>query len=245
MPNIAIPTSYAGSEMTNIWGITENGEKKTGRDNIVLPNLTIYDPELTFGLPARTTASSGFNAIAQAAVNIVQPAANAMVSTMALEAVGLLAASLPIVVDRPDDIDGRSTALRGACLAGAALGIGVTSLHHRLCHIIGGHFDTNHADTHAVLLPHTIGFNSPAAPAGAKALATMLKTEHACTGLYELAKEIGAPTKLRSIGLKKASLAKIANLLLESPPENPSPIDKDGIMELLNKAYKGDPPEIH
>ena len=87
LPNIVIPTSYAGSEMTNIWGMTEEGRKITGRDNIVLPTLTLYDPELTLSLPPAFAGPSGLNAMAQAVVNVAADNVNLIVSLMALEAV--------------------------------------------------------------------------------------------------------------------------------------------------------------
>jgi len=64
LPILAVPTTYAGSEMTPIYGLTEGGLKKTGRDARVLPKTVIYDPTLTLSLPAAMSAASGMNAIA-------------------------------------------------------------------------------------------------------------------------------------------------------------------------------------
>ena len=243
LPNIAIPTSYAGSEMTNIWGITADGKKTTGRDDAVLPNLTIYDPLETISLPARASASSGMNAIAQAAVNIVEPDPDPKISSIAIDAVTLLAGALPVVVERPDDLDGRTDALLGACLAGAAVGAGVTSLHHRLCHIIGGRFATDHADTHAILLPHTVAYNEPAAPTQAAALATAINANGAANGLRELALRINAPTKLSSLGLNENDLDEVVDIAMSADIRNPRPVERDELARLLLAAFRGDPPQ--
>src|SRR5262245_56110982 len=64
LPVIAVPTTYSGSEMTAVLGMTERGLKTTQRDPRMLPKTVVYDPELTLGLPAATSAASGMNAIA-------------------------------------------------------------------------------------------------------------------------------------------------------------------------------------
>jgi maleylacetate reductase len=239
LPIIAIPTSYAGSEMTDIWGITNDGHKTTGRSVSVLPKLVIYDPLLTLHLPMPTTASSGMNALAQAAVNIMETAPDPQVLTMALQAVRLLASSLPVIAATPNDVEARSDALQGACLAGASLGAGVTSLHHRLCHIIGGRFNANHADTHAVLLPHCVAYNAVALPDQASALAGAMGVANAAVGLHNLARLIGAPLTLSSLGLELQDLNTIVDIALESPANNPRTVDRSGLESLLRNAYDG------
>jgi alcohol dehydrogenase class IV len=243
LPNIAVPTSYAGSEMTNIWGITENGRKTTGRDDSVLPVLTLYDPELTLSLPAAVAATSGMNALAQAAANIIEPDADRDALQMALNASALLASALPALVDRPYDIEPRTDALRGACLAGGALGIGVTSLHHRLCHIIGGHFGTDHAATHAILLPHTVAYNADAASENAAMLADYIGADSAATGLWQLAQRIDAPTELGSLGLREEEIETICELAMATEISNPRAVERDELLQLLQNAYDGVCPE--
>ena len=242
IPNIAIPTTYAGSEMTNIWGITENERKVTGRDLQVLPRLTIYDPELTLGLPAHIAGPSGINALAQAAVNITAAQSNPMVSILALEAVRALAESLPRVIAQPDNLDARSTALYGAMLAGGALGTGVTSLHHRLCHTFGGTFNTPHAETHTILLPHCVAFNASAVPEETNKLARALGCSDAPLGIFELAKSLGAPTALKNIGVKESDLDRAAKIATDSPLVNPRPVSFEGVRALIENAYHGHPP---
>ena len=242
LPNIAIPTSYAGSEMTNIWGITDGRSKVTGRDDTVLPDLVIYDPELSVGLPPEVSASSGMNAIAQAAVNIVDPEANPFASALAQAAVRHLVAALPAVVAYAGNIESRAKALCGASLAGAALGIGLTSLHHRLCHIIGGRFDTNHADTHAILLPHSIAYNAPAAANEARNLATLLGANDVGIGLYDFARHIGAPQQLSALGIGHADIETIVDGVLETQFRNPRPLQRAALQAMLQRAFDGEPP---
>jgi maleylacetate reductase len=239
LPNIVIPTTYAGSEMTNIWGMTEHGRKVTGRNNAVVPNLTIYDPELTLGLPSRVAGPSGLNAMAQAAVNVTAAKINPMVSMMALEAVSLLSRSLPKIINNPLDLEARSEALFGASLAGASLGTGVTSLHHRLCHTFGGSFNTPHAETHTILLPHSIAYNALATSEGTRQLASAMGVKDAAVGLFELAKAVGAPTSLKEIGVREEDLGRAAAIATEKPLDNPEPVTEAKILRLLEDAYHG------
>ena len=239
LPNIVIPTTYAGSEMTNIWGITDNDRKVTGRDNKVVPTLTLYDPELTLSLPSKFAGPSGLNAMAQAVVNVASLEANPMVSLMALEAVRALSRSLPEIIASPDDMDARSDALYGACLAGASLGTGVTSLHHRLCHTFGGTFNTPHAETHTILLPHSVAYNAKATAEGTAKLADALGVENVAIGLMDLAKAVGAPTSLQEIGIAETDLDKAAEVATENPLNNPEPVTRERIRALLGNAYHG------
>ena len=243
LPNIAIPTTYAGSEMTNIWGMTEAGRKTTGRDVRVVPNLTIYDPELTLSLPSHIAGPSGLNAMAQAVVNVTTKNMNPIVSVLALDAVRALSKYLPIVIEQPDNLEARSAVLYGACLAGASLGTGSTSLHHRLCHTFGGSFNTPHAETHTVLLPHSVAYNAAATAEGTALLATAMQVDDPAVGIFELAKILGAPTALKDIGVKEADLDEAVAIATEKELENPEPVTKERLRQLLENAYHGNTPE--
>ena len=240
LPNIVIPTSYTGSEMTNIWGITEHERKVTGRDDSVVPTLTIYDPELTLTLPAKFAGPSGLNAMAQAVVNVTSVEVNPMVQMMALEAVRALSRSLPKVIAEPNDMDARTETLYGACLAGAALGTGSSSLHHRLCHAFGGTFNTPHAETHTILLPHCVAYNSAASTEGTAKLAEAMGVDDAAKGIFDLAKTVGAPTALKDIGIPESVLDKAATIATETPVSNPEPLTRNRIRELLQRAWVGE-----
>ena len=243
LPNVVVPTSFAGSEMTNIWGITDAGRKVTGRDDAVVPALTLYDPELTLTMPTRFAVVSGLNAMAQAVVNVASDRANPMVETMAVEAVRSLAISLPQVVEKPDDLDARSGALFGACLAGAALATGTTSLHHKLCHTFGGTFNTPHAETHAILLPHSMAFNAPGTALGMAKLARAMEVDDAAIGVYELARRLGSPLALEAIGVRQSDLREAAEITASSEFHNPVPVTVEGVLGLLERAFSGAAPQ--
>ncbi len=242
LPILAIPTTYAGSEMTSIYGITENGLKKTGKDPRVLPKTVIYDPELTLTLPAGLSVTSGMNAIAHAAEGLYAQDANPIMSLIAEEAIRSMAQGLRRVHIDPFDIDARSDCLYGAWLCGIVLGSVGIALHHKLCHTLGGSYNLPHAETHTVVLPHAIAYNTPAAPDMVGRIARALGADNAARGLYDLAKSLGAPTSLRDIGMPDGQLDRCAEIATQNAYWNPRPIEQAEIRQLLEAAYYGNPP---
>ena len=206
LPFVAIPTTYAGSEMTTIWGRTEHARKQTGRDQKVLPRSVIYDPALTLRLPAEVSATSGLNAMAHAMEALYAPDRSPITSLMAEEGVRSLAAALPAVVADGADLDARAEALRGAWLCGACLGATTMGLHHKLCHVLGGTFDLPHAATHAVVLPHVAAFMLATEPEANSALQRALGTAAPAQGFSALANTLGAPRSLAELGLAESDL---------------------------------------
>ncbi|MFL5998956.1 MAG: maleylacetate reductase [Streptomyces sp.] len=239
LPVISVPTTYAGSEMTPIWGLTENGRKRTGRDRSVLPRSVVYDPELTLGLPVGMSVTSGFNAIAHAVEALYAPDASPIISLLAEEGVRSLATALPTIAEDPLDRQARSDALRGAWLCGACLGATTMSLHHKLCHILGGTFDLPHAETHTVLLPYVAAFNLPAAPAAAQALSRALATDDVPGHLARTSVELGAPRSLADIGLTQNDLDEVIGQAVNQPYANPRPVTSDALRFLLTAALSG------
>jgi maleylacetate reductase len=205
LPVIAVPTTYAGSEMTPIWGLTEHSRKRTGRDRKVLPRSVIYDPELTLGLPPMVSAASGINAIAHAVEALYAPDRSPVTSLFAEEGVRSLASALPALVADGDDIGARTAALRGAWLCGACLGATTMGLHHKLCHVFGGTFDLPHAETHAVLLPHVAAYMLARDSAANAALTRALGGEPAAA-IAALADHVGVPRTLGELGIREADL---------------------------------------
>ena len=239
LPIVAIPTTYAGSEMTPIYGLTEGGAKKTGRDAKVLPRTVIYDPLLTLGLPAKISGPSGMNAIAHCVEALYAENANPVISLMAEEGIRTLARSLPRIAADLGDLDARGDALYGAWLAGISLGAVGMALHHKLCHTLGGSFNLPHAETHTIVLPHAVAYNSEAAPEAMRRIARALGGEDAATGLYDLAAAIGAPLALKEIGLQEQDLDRAAEIAARNPYYNPRPVSRDGIRRLLEDAFHG------
>jgi alcohol dehydrogenase class IV len=242
LPLVAVPTTYSGSEMTPIHGVTEGGVKRTGRDPNALPKVVFYDATLTVSLPRRISGPSGMNAIAHSVEALYAPNANPIVSLLAAEGIRALARSLPIVVDWPANLDARADALYGAWLCGAALAATSIGLHHKLCHTLGGSFGLPHADVHTVVLPHAAAFNREAAPDAMHAVAAALGTEDAAQGLYDLAVRIGAPVALKDIGMPADGLDRAARLATENRYANPRPIDYAGVRQVLEDAFHGTRP---
>lgn len=260
LPIVAVPTTYAGSEMTPIYGLTEGGEKRTGTDARVLPRTVIYDPTLTLTLtlPPALSITSGINAIAHAAEGLYAANASPVTKLMAQEGIRALAAGLPRIHADPADLDARSDALYGAWLCGAVLAHGGMALHHKLCHTLGGRFNLPHAQTHAVMLPQVLAFNAPSArkamermalALGAADGAKGLKAEEGVEGekgadavpasIWDLAHRQGAPTSLRALGLNETDLDAAADAAVETPYWNPRPVDRAAIRAVLQAAYDG------
>ncbi|WP_447778393.1 maleylacetate reductase [Variovorax boronicumulans] len=249
LPILAIPTTYAGSEMTPIYGITEGGLKKTGKDPRVLPRTVIYDPELTLTLPVPLSVTSAMNAIAHAAEGLYARDGNPVMNLMAEEGIRALASALPGIRRRSDDIDARGDALYGAWLCGAVLGNVGMALHHKLCHTLGGSFNLPHAEVHTVVLPQAIAFNAPAVPEAMFRIQRALGVAAqgcAAASLFDLARDNGAPVALRDIGMKEDDLDRAADIVVSSPYWNPREAgwaQRGEIRQLLQRAFEGIPPE--
>jgi maleylacetate reductase len=244
LPIVAVPTTYAGSEMTPVLGITEGGVKRTRRDQRMLPRTVIYDPELTFSLPAAVSGPSGMNAIAHCVEALYATDANPLTSLIAEEGIRALAASLPVVVREPEHLEARSEAMYGAWLGGAALAAVGMALHHKLCHVLGGSFDLPHAEVHTIVLPHATAYNRAGAPAAMARIAQVLGAEDAAQGLYDLAASLGAKQSLAEIGMRESDLDRAADLAVESPYRNPTPLTRAGIRALLDAAFDGRRPAV-
>jgi maleylacetate reductase len=241
-PQLAIPTTYAGSEMTPILGETEGGAKTTRRSLDILPEAVIYDVDLTLGLPAGLSGTSGINAIAHAAEALYAQDANPIASIMAEQGIAALARALPAIAADPANRAARSDALYGAWLCGVCLGTVGMALHHKLCHVLGGSFDLPHAETHTVVLPHALAYNAPAAPDAMARIARALGARDAAQGLYDLAGAVGAPRSLAALGLPAGALDRAADLAVANPYWNPRPLERAAIRELLERAHAGAPP---
>ena len=243
LPVLAIPTTYAGSEMTPIWGLTEGGLKKTGRDPRVLPRTVIYDPELTLTLPLALTVTSALNAIAHAAEGLYAHDGNPITALMAEEGIRACAAALPRLAADPRDLDARGDALYGAWLCGSVLGAVAMGLHHKLCHTLGGAFNLPHAAVHTVILPHALAYNAGHAPVAMRAVGRALGVGDAARGLSDLAARHGAPASLAAIGMPADGLDRAADLAARDQYPNPRPLERAALRALLQRAFDGRPPQ--
>ena len=251
LPVIAVPTTYAGSEVTPVWGLTEGDRKTTGVDARVLPRLVIYDPELTASLPGPVSAASGLNAMAHAVEAFWAPGRNPVSSLTAAEAIRVLAAALPAVLRDGADIGARGDLLYGAYLAGSTFAVTGSGLHHKICHILGGRYDLPHAQTHAIMLPYVLAFNAPGAPdaarqigralAGGGLASAGLDGAAPAAALQRLAGQLGLPRGLHEIGLREEQIAEAARLIEPVvPADNPVPAGAAALQALLRRAWAGD-----
>jgi alcohol dehydrogenase class IV len=238
LPVVAVPTTYSGSEMTPIWGLSEGGLKKTGRDPKVLPKTVIYDPELTLDLPPAVSAASGMNAIAHCVEALYAHDGNPIVSLMAEEGIRALASALPRIILNSKDLEARTDALYGSWLAGATISTTSVALHHKLCHVLGG-MGLPHAETHSIVLPHAMQYNRDAAAQAMGRIAKAIGAVDAPRGIYELEKSLGLPLRLADIGMQQADLERAARMAAEAPYPNPRKVEYGPVLELLRNAYEG------
>ena len=237
IPQIAIPTTYAGSEMTPILGQTKDGVKSTLRDARVIPASVLYDVECTLSLPVAASSNSGVNAIAHAVEGLYSRDRNPITKLQCVDAVRTLIDALPAVARRPDDIEARRNAQYGAFLCGLALGQSGMALHHKLCHVLGGAFDLPHAETHAVVLPYAAEFNAEAE--GLEPIREFFGEVGIGAGFWDLGRSIGTPQSLAEIGMPEGGIERAADLAVASPYWNPRSFGRKDMLALISAAFDG------
>jgi alcohol dehydrogenase class IV len=241
-PIVAVPTTYAGSEVTPVWGLTDGSRKTTGTDRRVLPRSVVYDPELTVSLPVELSTASGLNAMAHCVEAFWAPGRNPISALVAEEGIRALAAGLPDVVVNPTGVAARSDLLYGAYLAGSAFAVAGSGLHHKICHVLGGAYDLPHALTHAIVLPRVLAFNAPAAPEATRRIGRAMDTADPVTGLRELSTRVGIPAGLRDLGMTESQVDEAARLIYDVvPADNPRPVSHDTLRALIHAAWAGAP----
>lgn len=241
-PIIAVPTTFAGSEATDVWGLTEADRKRTGSDPRVLPKIVVYDASLSAGLPGELAVSSGLNAVAHAVDAFWAPRADPINQALGTESIRALVPGLRRLAANADDIGGREQTLYGAYLAAVAFASAGSGMHHKICHTLGGAYGLPHAQMHAVVLPYVVAFNADAAPGAVERIASALGTPGAASGLFSLRDELGAPPSLAAVGFLRSDIPEAARLILPSiPPSNPRPVDVHDLEELLEAAWAGAP----
>jgi maleylacetate reductase len=243
LPIIAVPTTYAGSEATDVWGLTEDGGKTTGVDARVLPRVIVYDATLMLGLPVPTSVASALNALAHSVDSMWGPRSDPIDRSLALDGIRALTSGLPRVVQEPMDLDAREQTLYGAYLAAVAFASAGAGLHHKICHVLGGMLGLPHAQTHAVVLPHVLALNAPAVPGLESRMAEAFGSTTALGGLLGLRDEVDAPRALRDLGMAEAQIPSAVRPIVEaSPSNNPTPVTTDSIEALLRAAWAGEEP---
>jgi maleylacetate reductase len=232
---VAVPTTFAGSEATNVWGLTGPAGKRTGSADRVLPDVVVYDPDLVASMPRALAAASGLNAVAHCVDALWGPTADPIDAALALEGLRALNDGLRS--------GNQARSQYGCYLAAVAFASAGAGLHHKICHVLGGRFDLPHAATHAVVLPYVVAFNAPAAPDAAARIADAVGSIDALTGLLDLRDELAAPRALRDIGLRAEDLPEAVEAVLPAvPADNPRPVDAAALTRLLRAAWAGDDP---
>lgn len=242
-PQIAIPTTYAGSEMTPVLGETENGIKTTRREPKILPQTVIYDVNLSHKLPVNISITSGLNAIAHAVEALYSADANPITSLYATQGIQAFIEALPIINKDPDNLEARSKALYGAWLCGTCLAQAGMGIHHKLCHILGGSFGLPHAETHSIILSHAIAYNQTTATTAMLTVAKLFGETNASNAVYDFAQSLQAPSSLRDLGMPESGIVKAAALATQNSYPNPRALDTTAIEQLLRRAWAGEPPQ--
>lgn len=245
LPIVAVPTTYAGSEATNVWGLTQAARKTTGVDDTVLPVTVIYDAHLTLTLPVELSVASGLNGMAHCIDSMWAPRTDPINRALAGEGIRALAAGLPAIKHDPQDLHGREQALYGAYLSAVAFASAGSGLHHKICHVLGGAYDLPHAQTHATVLPYVLAFNAAAAPEAEKRIAAAFGTGTAVAGLDALRVTLDAPRALKDYGLDEATIPEAVELILPVIPDsNPRPVTATDLETLLRAAHAGASPTV-
>jgi alcohol dehydrogenase class IV len=243
LPIVAVPTTYAGSEATAVWGLTKAGRKTTGVDPVVLPRAVVYDACLLRSLPVELSVASGLNALAHCVDSLWAPLADPINTLLATEGARALHGGLPFVAEDPAGLPGIELALYGAHLAARAFASAGSGLHHKMCHVLGGRFDLPHAPTHAAVLPYVLALNAPNAPEAAARLATAFGSRTALAGLQDLRRTLGAPRALRDVGLEESDIpAAVEDVLAVAPASNPTPVTTEILTALIHAAWAGEEP---
>lgn len=244
LPILAVPTTYAGSEVTPIWGLTEGARKTTGRDPAVQPRTVIYDPVLTVSLPPAVAGPSGMNALAHCAEALYAEGASPVTSLMAEEGIRVLANGLPQVVRDPANLDARSEVLLGSYLAGASFASAGSGVHHKICHVLGGAYDLPHAETHTVILPHALALVAPSEPEAMARIAAAIGNPDVPGAVYDLAVTLGAPVSLAAIGMPSDRLDEATGLIVDAIATSSRPAEGSAVRALLTDAQVGRRPSF-
>ncbi|WP_069758138.1 maleylacetate reductase [Streptomyces sp. LUP47B] len=242
LPIIAVPTTFAGSEATNVWGVTEDARKTTGVDDKVLPKVIVYDASLMASLPGQLAVASGLNAVAHAVDGFWAPRQDPINKAMASEGLRALFPGLRALHADPDDIGAREQTLYGAYLAAVAFASAGSGMHHKICHALGGTYNMPHAETHSVVIGYVTAFNAPyAADAAERIAAAIGDGRTAAAGIHALRQEVEAPMSLRELGFKEEAIPEAAGIILPAvPPSNPRPVTRAALEALLHAAWAGD-----
>lgn len=211
---VAVPTTYAGSELTDLYGTTSAAGKRTGRDPRVVPDVALYDETLMLDMPLGLSVTSLLNAFAHPASALSTGKLDAAGTERALAAAAAVHAALERLVAAPGDLEGRRAAIDGTIRSGVVLRTSALGLHHEIAHALGGRFDLDHAGLHGALLPYTVAGLAQTAPFALDALQRRLGAAPLARRLQHILRAAGAATSLAELGVTREGLEQ---LLAERP----------------------------
>lgn len=241
IPMVAIPTTFSGSEQTNIYGISSGGAKRTGRDDKVLPGIVIYDPDLIQTMPKHLAVTSAMNAMAHLMEAIYSHSGNPVTRNNAIlgmdaikKGIKELSATGGLTKSAIEKM------LLGSFLAGKCLCEVEMALHHKAAHVLGGSFGMEHSSVHTVLQPYVLAYQWPHLSSAIQSdFKMVLDSGYPPKALKELAENAGAKTNLKSIGFREEDIGKAAEIIESKPFANVAPITKEGLLKMLANAYYG------
>ena len=241
LPVVALPTTYSGSEQTNIWGISTGNGKITGKSDRALPSLVIYDTDFTADMPFGLAVKSAMNAMAHLMEAIYAPDGNPVTRHHALQGIKTLRKGLLLLADRQAlTAEANETILFGAYLAGKCLCEVSMSLHHKTAHVLGGTFGLDHASVHTVLQPYILKYQWPYLSEEAKEDFMQTLGSNPVMELRNLAQKAGGPAALGDIGFDKADISKAVDEILARPYANIAPLEKQALQVMLESAWEGE-----
>ncbi|MDG1707652.1 MAG: maleylacetate reductase [Emcibacteraceae bacterium] len=238
-PLIVVATTPCGSESTPIHGMLIGNTKKTGRDKKVIASVSIYDATLTTSMNAHLTGTIGMNSLAHCVEALYAKVKSPISDLMAVQGIKALTSGLPKSIENPNDLKARADVLYGGMLSGYCVTLAGIAIHHKLCHVLGGHHGIPHGESNSVVLPYAVAYNESAAPEAMDKIKAAMGTTSASGGIYDFATKIGVPKSLKELEMQESDLDLAAKETVERTPYNPKPVDEKSLREMLQQAYEG------
>lgn len=210
LPLVSVPTTYSGSEWTPTFGVRDPDRKMVGGGGGAHLAGIVYDPELTLGLPRAESGGTAMNALAHTAEALYVQGRSDAGDECALAGARLIAEVLPLVLERPDDLELRTHLLEGAAHAGEALGLAGLGLGHAMAQAVGGTYGLPHGTMNAIVLPAALRFNADLAPEAVRRFGEAIGAPDDPAAKVEELASLSGPTRLRDVGVPEADLPRLA-----------------------------------
>jgi alcohol dehydrogenase class IV len=239
LPLVSVPTTYSGAEWTPTFGVRDPDRKLVGRGGGARMAGIVYDPKLTLGLPRSETVGTAMNALAHTAEALYGPGRNDAGDERALAGARLIAELLPLVLERPDDLELRTHLLEGAAHAGEALALAGLGLAHAMAQAVGGAYGLPHGTMNAIVLPAALRFNAEVAPEAVRRFGEAIgAAEDPAAKVEELA-ALSGPTRLRDVGVPEAALPRLAEAAAARAGNraNPRPATTEEVEALYRSVW--------